>query len=133
VKGEKIIGTGTATRTSSQDLLRLVEKSLDDDKAIDPVTIDLTGKTSFADVMVIATGSSQRHIATMAEHLLERLKRAGYKGVRAEGAGQSDWVLIDAGDVIVHLFKDEVRQFYDLEKLWGAALPEAPAEVRLRA
>jgi ribosome-associated protein len=97
------------------------------------VTIDLAGKTSFADLMVIATGSSQRHIATMAEHLLERLKRAGRTGVRAEGTGQSDWVLIDAGDVIVHLFKDEVRHFYDLEKLWGAALPESASEVRLRA
>lgn len=133
MKGERIIGTKAATRTSSHDLLRLVETSLADDKAIDPVTIDLAGKTSFADLMVIATGSSQRHIATMAEHLLERLKREGYAGVRAEGTGQSDWVLIDAGDVIVHLFKDEVRHFYDLEKLWGAALPESPSEVRLRA
>jgi ribosome-associated protein len=133
VKGEGIIGTKAASRTSSHDLLRLVETSLADDKAIDPVTIDLTGKTSFADVMVIATGSSQRHIATMAEHLLERLKREGYAGMGAEGTGQSDWVLIDAGDVIVHLFKDEVRHFYDLEKLWGAALPEAAGEVRLRA
>ena len=113
--------------------MHLVETSLADDKAIDPVIIDLAGKTSFADLMVIATGSSQRHIATMAEHLLERLKRAGLIGVRAEGAGQSDWVLIDAGDIIVHLFKDEVRHFYDLEKLWGAALPEPSGEVRLRA
>jgi ribosome-associated protein len=113
--------------------LHFVETSLADDKAIDPMTIDLAGKTSFADLMVIATGSSQRHIATMAEHLLDRLKRAGLTGVRAEGTGQSDWVLIDAGDVIVHLFKDEVRHFYDLEKLWGAALPEASDEVRLRA
>ena len=86
-----------------------------------------------ADLMVIATGSSQRHIATMAEHLLERLKRAGFAGVRAEGTAQSDWVLIDAGDVIVHLFKDEVRHFYDLEKLWGAALPESATAIRLRA
>ena len=132
-KGGRTIGTKTPTRTSSHDLLHLVETSLADDKAIDPVTIDLAGKTSFADLMVIATGSSQRHIATMAEHLLERLKRAGLTGVRAEGTGQSDWVLIDAGDVIVHLFKDEVRHFYDLEKLWGAALPEASDEVRLRA
>jgi ribosome-associated protein len=113
--------------------LHLVETSLADDKAIDPVIIDLAGKTNFADLMVIATGSSQRHIATMAEHLLERLKHAGVTGVRAEGAGQADWVLIDAGDVIVHLFKDEVRHFYDLEKLWGAALPEASSEFRLRA
>lgn len=74
--------------------------------------------------MVIATGSSQRHIAAMAEHLLVRLKAVGLKGLVAEGSGHSDWVLIDAGDVIVHLFKDEVRQFYDLEKLWGVTLPE---------
>jgi ribosome-associated protein len=133
VKGGRTIGTKTATRTSSHDLLHLVETSLADDKAIDPVTIDLAGKTNFADLMVIATGSSQRHIATMAEHLLERLKLEGYAGVRAEGTGQSDWVLIDAGDVIVHLFKDELRHFYDLEKLWGAALPEPSGEVRLRA
>jgi ribosome-associated protein len=113
--------------------LHLVETSLADDKAVEPVIIDLSGKTNFADLMVIATGSSQRHIATMAEHLLERLKRAGFQGVRAEGTAQSDWVLIDAGDVIVHLFKDEVRHFYDLEKLWGAALPESATAVRLRA
>jgi ribosome-associated protein len=83
--------------------------------------------------MVIVTGSSQRHIATMAEHLLERLKAAGLTGLSSEGSGRSDWVLIDAGDVIVHLFKDEVRRFYDLEKLWGAALPEAPSVVRRHA
>lgn len=86
--------------------------------------IDLTGKTSIADAMVIATGSSQRHLASMADHLLERLKACGLKGVAAEGGGQSDWVLIDAGDVVVHLFKAEVRRFYDLERLWGSALPD---------
>lgn len=86
--------------------------------------IDLTGKTSIADAMVIATGSSQRHLASMADHLLERLKARGLKGVAAEGGGQSDWVLIDAGDVVVHLFKAEVRRFYDLERLWGSALPD---------
>lgn len=113
--------------------MRLIETSLADDKAIDPATIDLAGKTSIADVMVIVTGSSQRHIATMADHLLERLKHVGLVGLSAEGKGQSDWVLIDAGDVVVHLFKDDVRRFYDLEKLWGAALPEMAAEARLRA
>jgi ribosome-associated protein len=101
-------------------LLHLIETSLADDKAADPVVVDLAGKTSIADAMVIATGTSQRHLATMAEHLLDRLKAAGVRGVGAEGQGQSDWVLIDAGDVIVHLFKEEVRRFYDLERLWGA-------------
>lgn len=106
-------------------MAKLIETSLIDDKAVDPVTIDLTGKTSLADTMVIATGTSRRHIEAMAEHLLERLKAHGMSGNIAEGRGQSDWVLIDAGDVIVHLFRDETRRFYDLERLWGSALPES--------
>jgi len=104
--------------------LHLIETSLADDKAIDVAIIDLAGKTAFADAMVIATGSSQRHIAAMAQHVLERLKAAGMPGLGAEGRGQSDWVLIDAGDVIVHLFKGETRRFYDLERLWGTPLPD---------
>lgn len=79
--------------------------------------------------MVIATGSSRRHIEAMAEHVLVRLKARGMVGTIAEGRGKSDWVLIDAGDVIVHLFRDETRRFYDLERLWGAALPEAASKV----
>jgi ribosome-associated protein len=123
-KGGTIIGTETIVRSSSQDLLHLIETSLADDKAIDVAIIDLAGKTAFADAMVIATGSSQRHIAAMAQHVLERLKAAGLPGLGAEGRGQSDWVLIDAGDVIVHLFKGETRRFYDLERLWGTPLPD---------
>jgi ribosome-associated protein len=118
------ISTATAHH-SSRDLLQLIQASLADDKAIEPVTIDLSGKTTIADAMVVASGSSTRHLSSMAEHLLERLKAAGYGGVGAEGRGHSEWVLIDAGDVIVHLFRPELRSFYDLEKLWGAALPEA--------
>ncbi len=128
-----VIGTETPARPASPDLLRLILSSLADDKAIDPVTIDLTGKTSIADAMVIATGTSQRHLAAMAEHLMMRLKRAGLPGLSSEGGGQSDWLLLDAGDVIVHLFKDDVRRFYDLEKLWGAALPEPSVVARLHA
>jgi ribosome-associated protein len=128
-----VIGTETRARPVSPDLLHLILSSLADDKAIDPVTIDLAGKTSIADAMVIATGSSQRHLAAMAEHLMVRLKRAGLRGLGSEGGGHSDWLLIDAGDVIVHLFKDEVRRFYDLEKLWGAAPPEQAAVARLHA
>ena len=124
--GSVIIGTETVTTTSDDDLTHLIETSLSDDKAIDPITIDLTGKTSMADSMVIATGSSRRHLESMAEHLLERLKSRGIFGQIAEGGGQSDWVLIDAGDVIVHLFRDETRRFYDLERLWGVALPDTP-------
>lgn len=83
--------------------------------------------------MVIASGNSQRHLAAMAEHLLERLKRAGLVGMTAEGQGQSDWVLIDAGDVVVHLFRPELRAFYDLEKLWGMAVPEPMPAAMARA
>jgi ribosome-associated protein len=96
-----------------------VRRSLDDDKAIEPVIIDLEGKTTIADHMVVATGTSQRHIASMADKLIERLKQAGHHGVSAEGEGDTGWVLIDAGDVIVHLFRAETRAFYDVEKLWA--------------
>jgi ribosome-associated protein len=102
--------------------LDLVQRSLDDDKALDPVSIDLAGKTTVADWMVVATGTSQRHIGACAEKLMERLKAAG-REASAEGLGTSDWVLIDAGDVIVHLFRAETRAFYDLEKLWSIVPP----------
>ena len=101
-------------------LVELVMASLDDDKAHDVTVIDLAGKTDFADFMVIATGTSQRHVATMAEHLREKFKSAGLGRVPVEGLEQGDWVLIDGGDVVVHIFKAEVRKFYDLEKIWGA-------------
>jgi ribosome-associated protein len=101
-------------------LLKLVEKSLDDDKAENVIVIDLAGKTDIADYMVIASGATQRHVGAMADHLQEKLKVDGYQGASVEGAAQGDWVLIDAFDVIVHLFRPEVRQFYDLEKLWNA-------------
>lgn len=108
----------------SRSLLSLIEKSLDDNQAIDIVSIDLEGKTSIADCMVIASGRSSRHVGAMADHLLERLKHSGLKGVSVEGQKHCDWVLIDAGDVLVHLFRPEVREFYKLEKLWGdAAVP----------
>ena len=105
-------------------MLDTVTASLDDDKALAADVIDLAGKTDFADYMVIATGTSQRHIATMAEHLREILKAKGLASVPIEGLGNCDWVLIDAGDIIVNLFKPEVRQFYELEKIWGDAIAE---------
>ena len=109
---------------SLSQLLDTVTASLDDDKALAADVIDLAGKTDFADYMVIATGTSQRHIATMAEHLREILKAKGLTSVPIEGLGNCDWVLIDAGDIIVNLFKPEVRQFYELEKIWGDAIAE---------
>jgi ribosome-associated protein len=104
-------------------ILPLVLASLEDDKALEPVTIDLAGKTTMADHMVVATGTSQRHLASMAEKLIERLKAAGRTDIRAEGLGDSSWVLIDAGEVIVHLFRAETRSFYDIERLWQMAPP----------
>lgn len=99
--------------------MALVLASLDDDKAENVVVIDLSGKTSIADTMVIATGTSQRHIGAMSEHLREKIKAQTSTRAAIEGARQCDWVLIDAGDVIVHLFRAEVRAFYQLEKMWG--------------
>jgi ribosome-associated protein len=103
--------------------LPLVLRSLEDDKALETVVIDLAGKTTMADHMVVATGTSQRHLASMAEKLIQRLKAAGRDDVRAEGLGDSSWVLIDVGEVIVHLFRAETRSFYDLERLWQMAPP----------
>lgn len=109
---------------SGEGLLGLVKTSLEDDKGEDIVVIDLSGKTSFADYMVIASGRSQRQVGAMAEHLREKLKHAGVKAPSIEGAERCDWVLIDGGDVIIHLFRPEVRAFYNLEKMWGMDLPE---------
>jgi ribosome-associated protein len=103
-------------------LAHLVTQSLDDDKAEDITLVDLRGKSSIADHMVIATGRSQRQVGAMAEHLMEKLKHAGLK-VAAEGMQTCDWVLIDGGDIVVHLFRPEVRAFYNLEKMWGAPTP----------
>jgi len=100
-----------------------VQTTLDSDKADDAVVIDLAGKTEIADFMVVASGTSQRHVGAMAGHLKEKLKAAGISKVSIEGEPHCDWVLIDAGDVVVHLFKPEVRAFYNLEKLWSIAPP----------
>ena len=97
---------------------------MEDDKAEDLVTIDLAGKSTIADFMIIASGRSQRQVGAMSEHLREKLKAEGLTSVPVEGAQRCDWVLIDAGDVIVHLFRPEVRAFYNLEKMWGLDLPE---------
>ena len=115
----------------ARQLVGLIEKSLDDDKAEDIVVIDLHGKTSFADYMVIATGHSSRQVGSMAEHLTVKLKQQGIGDVGVEGAQAGDWVLIDGGDVVVHLFRPEVRRFYNLEKMWGMELPAADRAVAL--
>ena len=98
--------------------------SLDNDKANDILTIDLVGKTSIADRMIIASGASARQVTAMAEHIVTKLKALGLK-TTTEGEKHGDWVLIDAGDVIVHLFRPEVRNFYQIERIWQA--PSAPS------
>ncbi|MCI4591057.1 ribosome silencing factor [Sphingobium sp. BYY-5] len=97
----------------------LVMQSLDDDQAQETISIPLEGKSSIADHMVIASGRSTRQVAAMAQHLAERIKKETGRSARVEGLPVADWVLIDAGDVIVHLFRPEVRSFYNLERMWG--------------
>lgn len=110
---------------AAQDpLLTLVLQQLDDDQAQEIVTIDLAGKSSIADHMVIASGRSTRQVGAMAQKLAEKIKQDGFGPVKLEGLPAADWVLIDAGDVVVHLFRPEVRSFYNLERMW--AFGDAP-------
>jgi len=106
-------------------LLASILESLDDAKAEQVVALDLDGKAALADQMVIASGRSNRHVAAIAEQLVEKLKAGGKADLKIEGLPHCDWVLVDAGDVIVHIFRPEVRSFYNLEKLWS---PDAPRE-----
>ena len=106
---------------SADALEELVLASLDDDKAEDVVSIDLEGKSSVTDVMVIASGRSNRHVGAIADHIIRKLKEVGHGRAKVEGLKTCDWVLIDAGDVIVHIFRPEVREFYDLEKMWSVS------------
>ena len=124
-------GTGTSTFIPMSDtaleaisavpgsLHALVLEQLEDDQAQELVSIPLEGKSSIADHMIVASGRSTRQVASMAQKLAERVKQAGYGSPRVEGLPAADWVLIDAGDVVVHLFRPEVRSFYNLERMWG--------------
>jgi ribosome-associated protein len=105
-------------------MLEIAKTSLDDDKGEKIVVIELIGKSSIADYMIVATGRSSRQVGAMAEHVAEKLKAAGAHSVAIEGLPQGDWVLIDARDIIIHLFRPEVRAFYNLEKMWGLDMPE---------
>ena len=119
---------------SSDEILQRILTSLDDDKAEDVVTIDLRGRSAMADHMVIASGRNARQVATIAEKLAQRLKDATGRTARIEGKDTGDWVLIDTDDVVVHVFRPEVREFYQLEKMWmpADALRSATLD-RLRA
>ena len=116
-------------RPDAEETLRRVLARLDDMKAEDTVTIDLTGKTSICDYMVVTSGRSNRHVSAVADRVLKELAEAGLPDVRVEGMPHCDWVLIDAGDVIVHIFRPEIRAHYNLEKMWGVARPESEAEI----
>ena len=106
-------------RLAPSELLRRIIEVLEDGKAEEIVTIDLAGKSTIADYMVVATGRSARQVAALTDHLEQALTRP----LPVEGKAQGDWVLIDAGDVIVHIFRPEIRAYYNLEKMWGADLP----------
>jgi len=118
----RAIATNGAVPASK--LLSLVTQTLDDAKAEDTICIDLDGKSPLADHMVVTTGRSGRHVAAIADQLRRKLKDTGLGRPRTEGLNGVDWVLVDAGDVIVHIFRPEVRAFYNLEKLWSACVPE---------
>ncbi|HUF57688.1 MAG TPA: ribosome silencing factor [Thermohalobaculum sp.] len=113
--------TGGTPETDQEALLPLILSSLDQDGAEEVVTIDLRGKSPVADHMVVASGRSTRHVAAICDKLMERVKDGTGLPVRTEGLQAADWVLLDAGDVIVHVFRPEVRDFYQLEKMWMAA------------
>lgn len=113
-----------AAMSKDEPLLSLILRQLDDDQAQDVVTISLEGKSSIADHMVIASGRSTRQVAAIAQKLAEKIKQAGMGPVKLEGLPAADWVLVDVGDVVVHLFRPEVRSFYNLERMW--AFGDAP-------
>ena len=106
------------SREDPSHALSTVLESLEDSKAENIIPIDIRGKSSLGDHMVVASGWSHRHVAAVAEHLIKALKDGGFGNARVEGLNSADWVLIDAGDVIVHIFRPEVRDFYNLEKMW---------------
>lgn len=113
---------------TSAELLALIMRELDADKAEDIIHINLDGKSDVADAMVIASGRSQRHVGALADKLMRELKSAGLGKVSVEGMPACDWVLIDAGDIIVHLFRPEVREFYNLERIWAPELHHDSAD-----
>jgi ribosome-associated protein len=113
------------------ELAQAVLTSLEDAKAEDIVSVDLRGRTTLADLMIVATGRSSVHVRAIAERVVKACKAAGFAAPRIEGLPHGDWVLLDAHDAIVHIFKPDVRQFYNLEKMWGADRPGEKRQLRL--
>ncbi len=127
VRTRRVAPAPVSKRPDAGETLRHILESLDDMKAEDTVTIDLAGKTSIADAMVVTSGRSTRHVTSIADSAIDSLEKAGVKGIRVEGKRNGDWVLIDAGDVIVHVFRPEVRAFYDIEKMWAGSRSRKPS------
>ncbi|NEU12303.1 ribosome silencing factor [Methylobacterium sp. BTF04] len=121
-------GSAEAVDRKIDDLRALALDCLEDMKAEETISIDLMGRTSLADTMIITSGRSQRHVGAIADRILQDMKAKGHGSARVEGLPACDWVLIDAGDVIVHIFRPEVRGFYNLEKMWGADRPAMLAD-----
>lgn len=113
------------TNKQSKELLKRAQVILDDDKAVDLTVIDIADKTPMAEYLIIATGTSHRHVSAMAHRLISKLKEEGFGRPLVEGLAQGDWVLVDAGGVIIHIFRPEVREFYNLEKMWTVDIDEA--------
>lgn len=130
---EGTVSPDTSTKNESEldlsikALETLILSRLDDDKAQDIVHIDLTDKSSVADSLIVASGRSHRHVGALADHIIRALKESGFGKARVEGLPHCDWVLIDAGDVVVHLFRPEVRSFYNIEKIWAVDAPHRMA------
>jgi ribosome-associated protein len=120
---KKSQAASAGTRPSPEEVLKIILARLDDQKATDTTRIDLKGKTSFTDYMVVTCGRSHRHVGAIAKNVVDALAQRGVTRVRVEGLPHCDWVLIDANDVIVHVFRPEVREFYNLEKMWARARP----------
>jgi ribosome-associated protein len=116
-------GSDDSTSRKIDDLRSLALDCLEDMKAEETIEIDLMGRTSLADTMIITSGRSQRHVGAIADRVLQEMKSKGLGTARVEGLPACDWVLIDAGDIILHIFRPEVRGFYNLEKMWGADRP----------
>ena len=113
-----------SVKTASVDnQLKTIQTVLEDAKALDMIVVDLAGKTSIADYMVVASGRSHRHVGAVADQIARSLRENGFGRPRLEGLPNCDWVLIDSGDIIVHIFRPEVREFYNLEKLWSEHAP----------
>jgi ribosome-associated protein len=127
MQGSFPIASRSPRGTDTAQTIALIKRVLEDGKAEDIVDIDLAGKTTIADRMIIASGASQRQVQALVDRLVSALKDAGRKVVGVEGQAQGDWVLVDLGDVIVHVFRPQVRERYNLEKMWSVALP-APME-----